>query len=502
MRINDHISPLAARLTYALHRRYTVYDRAAGNLSLCPPLHPCPARCIVEGKLTNAFKVKYALADLGFALITSAMQFFLLFYYTDVAGINPAIAGTALMVGKLTWDAINDPVFGYLSDRTRSRFGRRRIYMLLGAVPLGLAAWLMFSLPRGLTGTTAFFAVLLSFWLIDSFHTLTTTPYYALTPELTRDYSERASLTSVRNVFSVFGYILGAAATSILAGVFQGAGLDLQAAWSATGAVFGAIAIVTTLLTTFSIKETPEMAGEPPSLPAFRTIFAFVRNKPFIILMIAFILSSFSFTVLTALVPYFIQYQLDMGDQVSFVLLAMLATIGIFVIPAKLVTDRINKGPTYALGLFIACLAMLACFFFPRGATPLIYVVAVVAGIGFSTQWVCPWSMLPDVIEYDEQLTGERREGIYYGLWAFLTKFTSALGVAVSGWALDLFGYVPNVVQSEQALFGIRLFFSVVPAAVIIISLPFLIWYPVTRKKHARLVQELAQRKALKEAQP
>ena len=125
------------------------------------------------------------------------MQFFLLFYYTDVAGINPAIAGTALLVGKLTWDAINDPLFGYLSDKTRSRFGRRRIYMLLGAVPLGLTAWLMFSLPTGLSGPVAFFAVLGSFLLVDTFHTITTTPYYALTPELTRDYSERAGLTPI-----------------------------------------------------------------------------------------------------------------------------------------------------------------------------------------------------------------------------------------------------------------------------------------------------------------
>jgi GPH family glycoside/pentoside/hexuronide:cation symporter len=160
-------------------------------------------------KLTLGTKFKYGLADLGFALITSAMQFFLLFYYTDVAGIDPALAGLALMIGKLTWDAINDPLFGYWSDRTRSRFGRRRIYMLIGAVPLGFAAWIMFSLPKGLTGVPAFLAVLLSFWLVDSFHTMTNTPYSALTPEMTRDYDERASLTSIRMIFSVLGYILG-----------------------------------------------------------------------------------------------------------------------------------------------------------------------------------------------------------------------------------------------------------------------------------------------------
>jgi GPH family glycoside/pentoside/hexuronide:cation symporter len=457
----------------------------------------------MDQKLTLGSKFRYGLADMGFALITAAMQFFLLFYYTEVAGIDPALAGVALMVGKLTWDAINDPLFGYWSDRTRSRFGRRRIYMLLGAVPLGLTAWLMFSLPKGLTGVPAFLAVLLSFWLVDTFQTMTNVPYSSMTPELTRDYSERASLTSIRMAFSVFGYILGAAITTILVGIFQGAGLNVQQAWSATGAVFGLIAMTVILVTALTVKERPELAGEPSKLPALKAVLIAFKNKPFIILMIAFILSSFSFTLLTALVPFYLQYQLNMADQVPFVLLAMLVTIGIFLIPAKLISDKINKGPTYALGLFIASLAIMTGFFLPHQATPLIYIVAVVAGLGFSTQWVCPWSMLPDVIEYDEKMTGERREGIYYGLWNFLSKFTGALGVAVSGWALSLYGYVKPILnipqeQTLHALFGIRLFFAVVPAVVILISLPFLIWYPITRKKHAALVQELAERNAAK----
>jgi GPH family glycoside/pentoside/hexuronide:cation symporter len=444
-------------------------------------------------KLTLGFKFRYGLADLGIALITSAMQFFLLYYYTDVAGIDPALAGAALMTGKLTWDAINDPLFGYISDRARSRFGRRRIFMLLGVAPLGLAAWLMFSLPAGLKGVPAFLAVLLTFWLVDTFHTMVSVPYYALTPELTRDYNERGSLTSIRMVYSVVGYILGAALTTILAGLFQGAGLDMRAAWSATGAVFGAIAVLTILGTALSIKETPEMAGEPSRLPAFKAVLTSFKNKPFIVLMIAFILSSFSFTVLTALVPYFIQYQLNMKNEVSYVLLVMLVTIGIFLVPARMISDRINKGPTYALGLFIASLAVISSFFMPHQPSMLIYAIAFVAGMGFSTQWVCPWSMLPDVIEYDEKMTGERREGIYYGLWAFLSKFTGALGVAVSGLALRSYGYVANVEQTIRALFGIRLFFAIVPAALILVSLPFLIWYPITRQKHAALVKELAE---------
>src|SRR5512136_2915581 len=241
--------------------------------------------------LTLGTKVRYGLADLGIALITSAMQFFLLFYYTDVAGINPALAGLALMVGKLTWDAINDPLFGYWSDRTRSRFGRRRIWMLIGAVPLGIAAWILFSLPKGLTGVPAFLAILGTFWLLDTFHTMVCTSYYAMTPELTRDYSERASLTSIRMVYSVVGYILGAALTTMLAGIFHGAGLNLQQAWSATGAVFGAIAMTTILVTALTVKERPELAGEPSKIPPLQAVLKTFKNKPFNILMLAFLLS-------------------------------------------------------------------------------------------------------------------------------------------------------------------------------------------------------------------
>ncbi|MDW8103194.1 MAG: MFS transporter, partial [Anaerolineae bacterium] len=136
-------------------------------------------------KLPAAIKTFYGVADCGIAMLTATLQFFLLFFFTDVLGLDPGLTGTALMVGKLTWDAINDPIFGYWSDRVKTRLGRRRPFMLLGAIPLGLVTWMLFSLPAGLQGAVAFFAVLGSFLLFDSFHTLVSVPYYSLTPELT-----------------------------------------------------------------------------------------------------------------------------------------------------------------------------------------------------------------------------------------------------------------------------------------------------------------------------
>jgi GPH family glycoside/pentoside/hexuronide:cation symporter len=441
----------------------------------------------VNVKLPTRTKVLYGIADLGISLLTAAIQFFLLFFYTDIAGIDPGLAGTALLVGKLTWDALNDPVFGYLSDRTRSRWGRRKPYMLIGAIPFGLTIWLLFSIPAGLVGVKAFLAVLGSFLLADTFQTMVSVPYYALSAELTYDYDERTSLISIRMIFTVVGYILGAALTTAVAGFFMNLGWTKNAAYSGMGAVFGAVAVITLLITTFGVKEIPNPDLKPAEMPALKQIKFVFKNRPFVQYMIMSTIISISFTLLTSLLPYYLTYQLKMTSEISYVMFVMLATIGVFLLMWQKISKKMSKGPAYALGLAIASAAILVAFFLPAHPTWIIYLVAFIAGLGFSAQYVFPWSMIPDVIEVDQAVTGERHEGIYFGVNAFLGKLTGALGIAASGWALKLYGYVPNAVQTPHALFGIRFFFAVVPVIAFVIALPLLIWYPINRKNHAEL---------------
>lgn len=169
----------------------------------------------------------------------------------------------------------------------------------------------------------------------------------------------------------------------------------------------------------------------------------------------------------------------------------LLVFVGIFLFPWKALAERWNKGPAYALGLGIGGLAVAATFFLPQGPSPWIYVVAIVAGIGFSANWVFPWAMVPDVVEYDRLETGEHRGGMFYGVWGLAVKISEALGIAATGWVLQLYDYAPNVAQSEHTLFGIRLFFGPIPLIFFLLALPLLFWYPITRAKHAEVLKKL-----------
>jgi len=436
-------------------------------------------------KLRTRTKLFYGIGDLGNALVNSAIQFFLMKFYTDAALILPALAGNALLIGKI-WDAVNDPLFGWITDKTKSRFGKRRVFMIFGAIPLGISIALLWFVPKADLIST-FIWIAATFILFDTLWTLTNVPYYSLTSELTDDYDERSSLTTYRMVMAVPAYLIGVALTPVIVGLFA-----LQrTGYAFIGILYGIIAAGVLLISAAGLRERKDLVTAKPETSPLKSLLIAIKNKPFVKLCGIYFIINISFAFIKILMAYYIEYQLLMKAETSLVMGLMLVCVTLSLPFWQWVSRKIDKGPAYGLGMLIGGAAVVLTFFLPHHSTMLIYLIAVLAGFGFSAQWIFPWAMVADVADYDRLETGQQRSGVYYGVWGLATKISEALALAAVGWILTGFGYVPNVEQTPHALLGIRLFFGLIPAACIFISLPLLFKYPITRKSHAEVRAKL-----------
>lgn len=437
-------------------------------------------------KLPLRTKLFYGIGDLGNAVVNSAIQFFLMKFYTDGALVSPALAGNALLAGKI-WDAVNDPLFGWFTDRTKSRHGKRRVFMLFGAIPLAIAIALLWFVPAA-DRIWTFVWIAATFILFDTIWTLTNVPYYALTSELTDNYDERSSLTTYRMAMAVPAYLVGAALTPAIVGMFA-----LQrTGWAFIGIAYGLLAAAALLISAAGLRERTGLAVAKPEPSPFKSLFLAFKNRPFVWLCGTYFVINLSFAFVKTLMAYYIEYQLLMKAETTLVMGLMLVCVTISLPFWQWVGRKMDKGPAYGLGMAAGALAIILTFFLPHQSTWLIYVIAVLAGFGFSSQWIYPWAMVADVADYDRAETGQQRSGMYYGVWGLATKISEALALAAVGWILTGFHYVPNVEQTPQALLGIRLFFGLVPAAIIFASLPLLFKYPLNRRRHAEIRARLA----------
>jgi GPH family glycoside/pentoside/hexuronide:cation symporter len=449
-----------------------------------------------SGKLRVRTKFFYGIGDLGYAVVNSDIQFFLMKFYTDGALVPPALAGNALLVGKI-WDAVNDPLFGWFTDRTKSRFGKRRVFMIFGAIPLAISIALLWFVPTQ-DRIWTFVWIAATFLLFDTVWTLTNVPYYALTSELTDDYDERSSLTTYRMVMAVPAYLVGAALTPAIVGLFA-----LQrTGYAFIGIAYGILAGAALLISAAGFRERTKLTTAQPEPSPIKSLAVALKNKAFLWLCGTYFVINISFAFIKILMAYYIEYQLLMKAQTSAVMGLMLICVTISLPFWQWVSRKMDKGPAYALGMLVGGAAVILTFFLPHQSTGLIYVVSVLAGFGFSAQWIFPWAMVADVADYDRAETGQQRSGMYYGVWGLATKISEALALAAVGWILTGFGYVPNVEQTPQALLGIRLFFGLIPAGIILLSLPLLFKYPITRKSHTAIRAKLDAMDAAADSEP
>ena len=447
-------------------------------------------------KLPRWTKIAYGSGDLGTAITAALRAFFLLFFLTDVARLSPAAAGTILLINRL-WDAVNDPVIGWLSDRTTTRWGRRRPWIIIGAIPFGILFFMIWLVPPfGSTGLFIYYVIISL--LLDTAYTVINVPYTALTPELTHDYDERTSLNSYRAAFSIGGALVAAVLHPIIVSQFD----DIRMGYMVSGFVWATISTIPCFIVFFATKERPEgtESAKHDSIPLLQQIKIAFANKPYRYVIALYLFSWLALQLISTVLIFYLTYYIGAPGKLPLVLLAIQGTAFVFLFVWTAVSRRLDKRYVYMIGATIWLAALIALYFITPETAQLILPLAVVAGAGAAVAYLIPWSMMPDVIEFDELNTGLRREGIFYGFMVFLQKTSIAIAIFFVGRGLSLAGYitpteaVQTPAQPESALETIRLFIGPVPAVILAISIVIVYFYPISRERHLEAREELALR--------
>ena len=459
-------------------------------------------------------KLAFGAGDLGPAITANVLAFFLLFFFTSVAGLNAGLAGSILMIGKI-WDAVNDPIVGMLSDRTQSaKWGRRYPWILWGAIPFGITFFLQWIVPHFGNGDANQWGL---FWyyvvvaiLFNMSYTMVNLPYTALTPELTQDYNERTGLNSYRFAFSIGGSIF----SLILAQIIFATVKDPQEQYLWLGGICAVLSTLPLYWCVFGTRDrsravaqrvvsTGDSSESMPFAAQLRIVFS---NRPFLYVIGIYLCSWLGVQVTAAVLPYFVVNWMGLSSSTfTMVALVVQGTALLMLFVWSRVSARYGKKAVYFMGMGLWIVAQAGLFFLQPNQAPLMYPLAFMAGIGVSTAYLIPWSMIPDVIELDELNTGLRREGVFYAFMVLLQKIGLALGLFVLGQALSAAGFLESAagqaspVQPESALLAIRLAIGPIPTIALILGLVLAYFYPITREVHAEILLKLKEKKQQQE---
>jgi glycoside/pentoside/hexuronide:cation symporter, GPH family len=465
-----------------------------------------------KGRLSFWMKLLYGSGDWGISSVGMMRSIFYAIYLTDVVGLEPRLASFGALIG-IVWDAINDPIIGVISDRLRTRWGRRRPFLLWFAIPFGLSFIILWSAPDWESRTALLIYVTLSFMLADTLQTLISIPFLSLTPELTPDYDERTTLTSFRSFFQLMGALSVVIAAPAIVDMVLIAGGTQQQGFMLVGAIFGSIGAIPLLLLGIFVRETstPE---QQQSMPFRETLSVAWENIPFRFAVGMHMLNWSAVDMIAVTFPYFLLYWVAQGDLLASIRIfgfdlayesaffGILMSVCILFVPFWLWLSRIrNKREAYILGMAFWVTVALMIYTIQPGQTDYLLLIAALAGIGVSAAYVLPDSMFADVIEWDELRTGRRQEGIFYGIRTLIRKLTGALVIFITLQALGWAGYesppegVTQFVQSAPVLEMIRLLVSPFGATILFGTIIFAWLFPLSREKHGRIQRLLERRR-------
>ena len=454
-------------------------------------------------KLSFWTKLAYGAGDMGTGMTTNLIAFSFLIFLTEVAGLNPLAAGTVLLIGK-AWDAINDPLVGWLSDRIHTRWGRRYPWILLSAVPFGLTFVLMWLVP-GSNTTFLFWYYVVASILFQIFYTTANLPYSTLTAELSQDYDERTDLTSFRLGFSLFGAIAGLALGFWFTSVIEDERMRYLAL-AGGAAVLSMIPLFVCVFGTYShAQKVQAIAAESSSseseveIPFIEQFLVVLRNVPFLYVVGIYLCAWLALQVTASIIPFYSTLWVGLDNYFLPAILVQGTAIPMMV-PCNLLSRRIGKKGLFYVGIGVWLISQIGLFFLQPGQIGFLYFLCLVASFGVATAYTVPWAMLPDVIELDELKTGKRREGIFYAFMSLLQKMGLAGGLFLVGAALRWSGFVSEASnQPASALLAIRIFMGPVPLVLLICGLIVCYLYPITRSVHEEILMKLSEKRQREE---
>lgn len=433
-------------------------------------------------------KFVFGFGDLGNAAAATVIPLLFLFFLTDVAGISPGKAGTILLICKI-WDALVDPYIGVISDNSRHPMGRRRPFFLFASVPFAVLFGLLWTIPSAFAARpgTYIAMVYIAYTTAASFIQI---PYNSLTAQLTTHYHERTALTSYRMAFSIGAGILFSVIPIEIVHAFE----DQRQGFSIMGWSVAAILIASPLALFYFIKERPREMGEE-AIDWRRGIRIIMANKPFWLALIMFLFSWMALDVLAAMLVYYIKYWLQKESWISLYLGTVFVTAAIFLPGWLALSRRIGKKASYLMGSTLLTLCLLVLYLLPGTAHLPALLLCFLVGIGVSAIHVFPWSIIPDVVEYDELKSGKRREGLYSGFASLLRQLSTSGALFLVGMLLEQAGYQPNAAQTPEALRMIRLLIGPVAAIMYLISMAAIWFYPIDQVFHDRMNNLLARKR-------
>jgi GPH family glycoside/pentoside/hexuronide:cation symporter len=458
-------------------------------------------------KLSMSTKFVFGLGDWGTAAATMARQLFWFIFLTEVVGLPASVAGVVSLFGRF-WDAINDPLIGTISDHIASRWGRRRPFFLIGAIPFGLSFFLMFSAPPlpNLLGYSIYYIVV--FLVFDTSYTIINVPYSALTAELTEDYDERSSLTGWRMSVAIAANLLTASlfkllAENVFAGWFGDSPEALRYGYMVSAALWGLSMVLTTLLLFAFIREPQRTEQQRPPIRPIQTFKEVFANRPFRLGAMIYLLTLVSVDIVATIFIPFMLFYVGVGRGWDSAVLGIVMLVGLLTMPLTIkITRTYGKINTYIATMLLWGIVMLAMSSVRPGTSPYVLMgIGVIAGLGFGAANVIPWALIADVVEVDEWQTGQRREGIYAGYLVFFRKLTASVAIFTVGIVLSSLGY-DGAEKSAESLTALRVMIGVVPAILLSASILVARRYPLTKEAHAELRRKLAERRALQQAQP